>query len=362
MPQHQPLDDHHSAVSSDGSWTTVDSSRTPLHKPHPSSAPSAAHHLSEEGSHPSNWQIRQQQQSTKQQPPSTSHTLPVKSDSSLEIEQVSTTSSGGISWARRMPWMRSKKNSRRQTDKHVNSDMLDYQTGEATYYHGATMEAFPDYPARQQQTSQEHAAQVAAVANALLPTSKVRHGGGLSAPKRTTSPPAVSLNRTSSFSRVSSWLHASSYADESLVDFHDSEWTPPDSSYGAAIPVGGWIPKPIRRLIECTIVGAIISGLIYMVITTSIRLRGEGDSSGMYLDDDRYIAYNANGDDVVTDDGVGDQQYDDFVGDDDALYSNNHRDDDAYKQYYDKSDDDYTVHYYDGYESQNDDDGNRKWN
>lgn len=108
-----------------------------------------------------------------------------------------------------------------------------------------------------------------------------------------------------SFQSVASWLTASSRdkhhnadGDDSLVDFDESEWTQPDSSYGAAIPVGGWIPKKIRRMIESTLIAVLVVALVYMVVATSIRVT-EGrakdsnstDYGGLNLDDDRYIDY-----------------------------------------------------------------------
>jgi hypothetical protein len=67
--------------------------------------------------------------------------------------------------------------------------------------------------------------------------------------------------------------------DETLRDFRESDWTPPDSSYGAAIPVAGWIPKPIRRMIESTLIVLGTVGLVYLIITTSIRITGDNNSS-----------------------------------------------------------------------------------
>ena len=132
---------------------------------------------------------------------------------------------------------------------------------------------------------------------------------------------------SSSFSRVASWFtHGDPNGDDgtSLADFDESEWTPPDSSYGAAIPVAGWIPKPIRRTIEGTLIALGIVALVYMVVTTSMRISNErsnksdanktsvdsyGSDSymqngkrysddkyyrydgGVYLDDDLYVTY-----------------------------------------------------------------------
>jgi hypothetical protein len=56
-----------------------------------------------------------------------------------------------------------------------------------------------------------------------------------------------------------------------LEDFDESEWTPPDSSYGAAIPIAGWIPKSIRRTIECTLIAVVLGCIVFFVVETSVR-------------------------------------------------------------------------------------------
>lgn len=87
----------------------------------------------------------------------------------------------------------------------------------------------------------------------------------------------------------------------SIANFRD--WTPPDSSYGAAIPVGGWIPKRIRRNIERSLSICIVVLIVYVIVTASLRAErnkhdgGNNNSNSVYdsgrldLDDDRYIAY-----------------------------------------------------------------------
>lgn len=96
--------------------------------------------------------------------------------------------------------------------------------------------------------------------------------------------------------------------EESINGFN--EWTPPDSSYGAAIPVGGWIPKATRRLIEATIMIVLLLAFVYLVVTVAMRLNEEatrhqdnGSSTsggGIYVDDDFYVPYNkkSNDDDL----------------------------------------------------------------
>lgn len=86
----------------------------------------------------------------------------------------------------------------------------------------------------------------------------------------------VSVEERSKMKRSRSFLtHSSQATKDSLYDFHESEWTPPDSSYGAAIPVAGCIPKHIRRAIEVTLFGFGVIGLVFLIVTTSIRVSEE---------------------------------------------------------------------------------------
>jgi hypothetical protein len=105
---------------------------------------------------------------------------------------------------------------------------------------------------------------------------------------------------------------SSQHDEESVLDFQESEWTPPDSSYGAAIPVFGWVPKNTRRYIEFLLMLLLIAGLVYLVVTISFiiseaRHENSINNGGTldFLDDDRYVDY--------TDDTTSgqQQQYDD---------------------------------------------------
>lgn len=103
---------------------------------------------------------------------------------------------------------------------------------------------------------------------------------------------------------------------KNVGDFSESDWTPPDSAYGAACPVCGCLPKNVRRAIEMTLIGAVTLVLIYLVVTTSIRIgndhhhNGNGrnsstsssqdDDARIKLDDDYYIEYNKRNDDAST--------------------------------------------------------------
>jgi hypothetical protein len=78
------------------------------------------------------------------------------------------------------------------------------------------------------------------------------------------------------------------------------DWTPQDSSYGAAVPAFGWIPKRIRKLIEILFLLLVTAVLIYVVVKLGIILIGNEHSSSaggelvIWNDDDHYIANNAN--------------------------------------------------------------------
>jgi hypothetical protein len=124
-------------------------------------------------------------------------------------------------------------------------------------------------------------------------------------------------------------------SDIPIDDFDPSEWTPPDSSYGAAIPVAGWIPKGIRRNIELCVSVILLALIGYLIITTSMRVerskhdddaatvyKNDGtNSKGLDLDDDRYIHYdngknnnkNNNNNDADTDEDQ--QEYEEDVDD-----------------------------------------------
>lgn len=245
----------------------------------------------------------------------------------LEVDGVTTASSGHStrSWTKRIPWIRTK-----GSKDHTAPDSLRYTEGDAVYYPGEAEDTVTPYsPA-----------------------------------------PAFPLNRPSSFQRIASWLSrgSSQHDEQSVIDFDPAEWTPPDSSYGAAIPVGGWIPKNIRRLIEWTFIGAVISAIIFFIITTSIRLSEDlgkdksgsknggssqvsSDYGGINLDDDRYIAYH---DDDKSkyyqpdDDTANDQyskQYDDDDKDDDGGNVNDQYDAYAANDDAEQLDDQYNAAY-----------------
>jgi hypothetical protein len=220
---------------------------------------------------------------------SSSSSIPVSS--SLEVEG----SSSG-SWRGRIPWLhRKQKNRKPRSDAYAN-------------YVGGPMG--PDGLMRMDGAAHAHS----------LP---------LTPPPPQLSPaiiPLPSRKHTTSFQRVASWLtgrgvgrsRSSDHDEDSIRDFDASEWTPQDSSYGAAIPVAGWIPKGIRRSIEWTLIGGVAAVIVFLIVRTSLRAEASNNShrksvnettvdnyysvDNLDLDDDRYISYatyssNAAGDD-----------------------------------------------------------------
>lgn len=89
------------------------------------------------------------------------------------------------------------------------------------------------------------------------------------------------------------------------------EWTPPDSSYGAAVSACGWLPKRIRKLAEAVFVVFAIAILLYAVVKIGAEINHAhaSSSSGGDLDDldddDHYIAHNYNN----GEDNAGDERF-----------------------------------------------------
>jgi hypothetical protein len=103
--------------------------------------------------------------------------------------------------------------------------------------------------------------------------------------------------------------------NDTISNFSSSEWTPADSAYGAACPVGGCIPKHFRRMVEFSLIAGMFIGFIYLLVRTSVHLTNgkqntfsnstEYISGQIALDDDLYAAYNVN------DDAYNNETYDD---------------------------------------------------
>lgn len=137
----------------------------------------------------------------------------------------------------------------------------------------------------------------------------------------------IATTLRSSFSIKSSRSNQDTDDDnESLSDF--KEWTPPDSAYGAAFPICGWVPKHHRRLIEATIFALFVFVLVFFVVSTSIRVSLDRNSdssqsssgSNKVSDDDYYIESDNYHYDNADDDKVAEAADDDAaMVDDDAV-------------------------------------------
>lgn len=148
---------------------------------------------------------------------------------SLEIDGVN--SDEAASWAQRVSWFRGRLNHR--DPKFI--DSLTYSDCDAVYQGGAMEAEF----------------------------------------HRSKSSPSAKRNASHTGASVTSREIPTGSDDDSLADFQESEWTPPDSSYGAAIPVAGWIPKHIRRTIEASLIALSVLGLVFVIVTTSMRITDE---------------------------------------------------------------------------------------
>lgn len=113
---------------------------------------------------------------------------------------------------------------------------------------------------------------------------------------------------------------------DDVDDWDNKEWTPKDSSYGAAFPVCGFLPKNVRRAIEFSLIAGALIGVMYVIVTVSIKLtnehrrKNENNSAinNNLVDDDHYIEYNQDNqnDDNYVDDYFYQNDVDDGVEDD----------------------------------------------
>ena len=85
--------------------------------------------------------------------------------------------------------------------------------------------------------------------------------------------------------------------DMEMADGYTSEdhieWTPQDSSYGAAVPACGWVPKRIRKLFEGIMLLIIVALLIFVIVKTGMHLKsssGSWEENRYFSDDDHYVA------------------------------------------------------------------------
>lgn len=71
------------------------------------------------------------------------------------------------------------------------------------------------------------------------------------------------------------------------------EWTAQDSSYGAAFPCFGFVPKRIRQIIERVLIVVALILTIYMIVSMAIKLSSgissSSSSGSLQMDDDFYV-------------------------------------------------------------------------
>jgi hypothetical protein len=115
-------------------------------------------------------------------------------------------------------------------------------------------------------------------------------------PKQTTSP--HSNVRSPRSGSITGKLQRTHTDEESATDFDESDWTPPDSSYGAACPVCGWIPKHARQKIEFSLIALSVFGFLWAVVATSTHvsnarkvatMQNETGYNNLALEDDFYV-------------------------------------------------------------------------
>eukprot|EP00549_Striatella_unipunctata_P001837 CAMPEP_0118705386 /NCGR_PEP_ID=MMETSP0800-20121206/19837_1 /TAXON_ID=210618 ORGANISM="Striatella unipunctata, Strain CCMP2910" /NCGR_SAMPLE_ID=MMETSP0800 /ASSEMBLY_ACC=CAM_ASM_000638 /LENGTH=294 /DNA_ID=CAMNT_0006607531 /DNA_START=191 /DNA_END=1075 /DNA_ORIENTATION=+ len=128
------------------------------------------------------------------------------------------------------------------------------------------------------------------------------------------------------------------------VDFNANDWTPQDSSYGAAFPFCGWIPKRYRQAIEYGLIFLMGFLLVLAVVVLSIKF-----NSGRR----RYNASNSENDDDML-------LFDDFTNIDDLNYVVNDDDnaDDFFVDDFNKANDDNNVDDNNNYNYNADDNSN----
>ena len=81
-----------------------------------------------------------------------------------------------------------------------------------------------------------------------------------------------------------------SNASTAISDW-DPEWTEQDSSYGAACPVCGCVPKSVRRAIEVTLISSFVLMTVLFIVSTSFRWHGNDTNNNTNLADDVDTSY-----------------------------------------------------------------------
>ena len=212
--------------------------------------------------------------------------------SHLDIDECST-KSGGASWENRIPWLRNKQNN------------PSFESNQNVYY-GDVMTMYSPH-------------NIPPVAH---PLSTTKSASSLSLKSSTQARQPDGL-----WSKVSNLSKGGSTKGEdvTLESFSEEEWTPQDSAYGAACPMCGCLPKHIRRGIEVTLIGILIFVLVYLIVTTSIRINNEhassssGNKSSKTLRDDDYFVENGS---HGGNEAVAASSGDDGYGNDDSENSN----------------------------------------
>lgn len=211
--------------------------------------------------------------------------------SHLDIDECST-KSGGPSWESRIPWLRNKQNN------------PSFESNQNVYY-GDVMTMYSPHNVPPLVHNRSTTKSTSSLSRT---TSRAKHPDGL-------------------WSKVSNISKSGSTRGEDVTieSFNEEEWTPQDSAYGAACPMCGCLPKHIRRGIEVTLIGILIFVLVYLIVTTSIRINNEhassssgGKSSKTLRDDDYFVENGSHG----GNDAVAASSGDDGNGNDDSENSN----------------------------------------
>jgi hypothetical protein len=182
---------------------------------------------------------------------------------SFEIDDATMMSSGGASWVNRINWLRGRRNRTPTADDGLGTGLSFGEHNANAVYHGSVLEVDGG---------------IFKAGNTTLRNNKKLQGSSVKVV------PSLSQLTTTQQQRSD---------EDSLDDFDEAEWTPHDSSYGAAFPLCGCIPKRIRRLIEATMIGITVFMLVYLVVTTSIKIssvhdRSTSHNSGKNSDSDMY--------------------------------------------------------------------------
>jgi len=308
---------------------------------------------------------------------------------SFDIESESASAAGeNPGWKLGMPWLTNNSNKSPKPNNQKNQELH--------RYYGGIMKASgesstgPASPSSTTSSSSRHFRPFRKTNKTKSPTKSVKTKGTQKDNQKSTKTEKTKRDKDSLTVPIA---RSKSSTGDSIADFDDSEWTPPDSSYGAACPLCGCIPKRVRQMIEMTLITAMVFFLIYLVVRTSMKVadahRQGGGSTGsaadsyfkrgsynrtgtssssstnVVTDDDVYVEKYSYNDDVgntddatAVDDKYDDDSSDDKYGDDDNANGgsgnrNNNRNYNNYgypNRYYNKN-----TNYYSGY---NNDDAN----